>query len=58
MFQTTEHNKTPEEELSKMEMGNLPKKESSIVIVKMIRTQEKNGCKERELRSLQQSQKI
>ena len=37
MFQTKEQDKTPEEELSKVEIGNLPKKEFRVVIVKMIK---------------------
>ena len=37
MFQTKEQDKTPEEELSKVEIGNLPKKEFRVVIKKMIK---------------------
>ena len=36
-FQMKEQNKTPEEELSKVEVGNLPKKECRVMIVKMIK---------------------
>ena len=36
MFQMKEQDKTPEEELSQVEIGNLPKKEFRIVIIKMI----------------------
>ena len=36
MFQTKEQNKTPEEQLSEEEKGNLPEKEFRIMIVKMI----------------------
>ena len=36
MFQTKEPDKTPEEQLSEVEIGNLPEKEFRIMIVKMI----------------------
>ena len=36
MFQMKEQDKTPEEQLSEVEIGNLPKKEFRVVIVKMI----------------------
>ena len=36
MLQTKEQNKTPEEELSEGEMGNLPKKEFRVMTIKMI----------------------
>ena len=36
MFQTKEQDKTPEEQLSKVEMGNLPEKEFREMIVKVI----------------------
>ena len=36
MFQTKEQNKTPEEQLSEEEKGNLREKEFSVLIVKMI----------------------
>ena len=36
MFQTKEQDKTPEEQLSKLEIGNLPEKEFKVMIVKMI----------------------
>ena len=36
MFQIKEQVKTPEEELSKEKIGNLPKKEFGVMIVKMI----------------------
>ena len=32
-----EQNKTPEEELSEVEMGSLPEKEFRVIIIKMIR---------------------
>ena len=35
-FQTKEQDKTPEEEQSEVEIGNLPKKEFRVMIVKMI----------------------
>ena len=37
MFQIKEQVKTPEEELSKEKIGNLPKKEFGVMIVKMIK---------------------
>ena len=37
MFQTKGQDKTPEEELSEAEIGNLPKKVFKVVIVKMIK---------------------
>ena len=37
MFQTKEPDKTPEEELSEMEIGNLPEKEVRVMIIKMIK---------------------
>ena len=37
MFQTKKQDKTPEEELSDVERGNLPKKEFRIMFVKMIK---------------------
>ena len=36
MFQMKEQDKTPEEQLSDMEIGNVPKKEFRVMIVKMI----------------------
>ena len=36
IFQTKEQDKTPEEQLSDVEIGNLPKKEFRVMIVKMI----------------------
>ena len=36
MFQTKEQDKTPEEELSEVETDNRPKKEFSVMVVKMI----------------------
>ena len=36
MFQMKEQDKTPEEQLSDVEVGNLPEKEFRVVIVKMI----------------------
>ena len=37
MFQMKEEDKTPEEKLSEVEIGNLPKKEFKVMIVKMIK---------------------
>ena len=37
MFQTKEQDKTPKEEHSEVEVGNLPEKEFRVVIVKMIK---------------------
>ena len=36
MFQTKEQDKTPKEQLSEVEIGNLPEKEFRVMIVKMI----------------------
>ena len=36
MFQTKEKDKTPEEQLSDVEIGNLPEKEFRIMILQMI----------------------
>ena len=36
MYQMKEQDKTPEKNLNKMEIGNLPEKEFRIMIVKMI----------------------
>ena len=36
MYQMKEQDKTPEKQLNEMEIGNLPKKEFRIMIVKMI----------------------
>ena len=36
MFQMKEQDKTPEEQLSEVEVGNLPEKEFKVIIVKMI----------------------
>ena len=52
MFQTKEKDKTPEEELSEVEIGNLPKKEFRVEIIK--RTLKGNGCTEQEVRSFSQ----
>ena len=51
MFQTKEQDKTPEEELSEVEIGNLPEKEFRVVMIKMIKDLEENGCTEQEVRS-------
>ena len=37
MFQTKEQDKTPEKELSEVEIGNLPKKEFRVMVIKMIK---------------------
>ena len=37
MFQMKEQNKTPEEEPSGAEIGNLPNKEFKVMIIKMIK---------------------
>ena len=45
-----EKDKTPEEELSEVEIGNLPEKEFRVMIIKNNqRTQEKNKCTESEV---------
>ena len=36
MFQTKEQDKTPEEQLCEVEIGNLPDKDLGVMIVKMI----------------------
>ena len=36
MVQTKEQDKTPEEQLHKVEIGNLPEKEFRVIFVKMI----------------------
>ena len=36
MFQTKEQDKTPEEQLTEMEIGNQPEKEFRIMIVRMM----------------------
>ena len=36
MFQMKEQDKTPEEQLSEVQIGNLPEKEFRVMIVKMI----------------------
>ena len=36
-FQMKQQVKTPEDELSEMELGNLPEKEFRVVVVKMIK---------------------
>ena len=36
MSHMKEHNKTPEEQISEVEIGNLPEKEFRVMIVKMI----------------------
>ena len=41
MSQMKEQDKTPEEQLSEVELVNLPKKESWVIIVKMIQDLEK-----------------
>ena len=43
MFQTKEQDKTPEEELSDVEIDNLPKKEFRVMIVKMIKKLGRRG---------------
>ena len=37
MFQTKEQDKIPEEELSEVEISNLPKKELRVMIIKMVK---------------------
>ena len=46
MSQMKEQDKTPEEQLSKVKIGNLLEKEFRIMIVKMIQAQKKNGSKD------------
>ena len=41
MLQMKEQDKTPEEQLSEVEIGNLPEKELRIMIVKMCKFSEK-----------------
>ena len=41
MFQMKEQDKPPEEQLSEVDIGNLPKKEFRVMIVKMIQELEK-----------------
>ena len=41
MYQMKEHDKTPEKQLNEVKIGNLPKKEFRITIMKMIQTSEK-----------------
>ena len=41
LFQTKEKDKTPEEQLSEVEIGNIPEKEFRVMIVKMIQNLEK-----------------
>ena len=36
MFDKKEQNKTPEDQVSEVEIGNLPKKEFTVMVVKMI----------------------
>ena len=49
MCQTKEQDKTPEEKLSEVEIGNLPEKEFRVMIVKNYsRSQKKIGGTERE----------
>ena len=49
MYQMKEQDKTPEKQLSEVEIGNLPEKEFRIMIVKMIQDLgKKNGGKDRE----------
>ena len=44
-----EQDKTPEEQLSEVEIGNLPEKEFRAMIVKMIQDLgKKNGCTDQE----------
>ena len=44
MSHVKEHNKTPEEQVSEVEIGNLPEKEFRVMIVKMIQDLgKKNG---------------
>ena len=43
MLQMKEHDKTPEEELSEVEINNLPGKELKVMIIKMLNTWKKNG---------------
>ena len=41
MFQMKEQDETPEKELSEVETGNLPEKEFTVMIVKMIKEHER-----------------
>ena len=49
MFQTKEQDKTPEEQLTEMEIGNLPEKEFRVMIVKIIQNLGKNGKNKRNI---------
>ena len=49
MFQVKEQDKTPEEQLSEVEIRNLPEKEFRVTIVKLIQDHgKKNGGTDRE----------
>ena len=43
MYQVKEQDKTPEEQLTELEIGNLSEKEFRVMIVKMIQDLEKIG---------------
>ena len=49
MLQMKEQDKTPEKELSEVEIGNLPEKEFRIMIVKMIQDLRKGMMKMQEM---------
>ena len=58
MFQMKEQNKTPEE-ISKMETGNVPKKEFKVMIIKMTKElQNRMDAKSKKLEVLTKNQKI
>ena len=49
MYQMKEQDKTPEEQLNEVEIGNLPKKQFRVMIVKMIQDLgKKNGDTDQE----------
>ena len=48
MYQMKEQDKTSEKQLNEVEIGNLPEKEFRKMIVKMIRTSEKEWRQDRE----------
>ena len=51
-FQTKEHDKTPEQQLSEMEIGNLYEEDFRIIIISMI--QDLGGKKEAQIEKLQE----
>ena len=60
MFQTKEQDKTPEDQLSEVEISNHPEKECRVIIVKMIQDfRKKNGGTDQEdIRNVKQRARI